>query len=187
MASLHSRPIEGFSSPYYADFAAAYEFSFPPSERRTRAAQAAAFADPRYRLECWRDQGAFIGFMGWWDFGAYRYIEHVAVAPGARSGGYGSRILLTWRDADPRPVYLEIEEPRDELTRRRLAFYQRLDFVENPGVHMQPFYQPGADGEQEDASGVPMQALSWPGRLSSKEHKEFLHTLRSVVWARLDG
>lgn len=207
MTTLYARPVEGVHSPYFADFWAAYELSFPLEERRSQNAQVAAFGDARYHLDCWRDTGAFVGFMGWWDFGDYRYIEHVAVAPGARSGGYGTRIMHNWRDADPRPVYLEIEEVVDELTRRRRDFYLRLDFVENPGVHVQPPYQhctpepeptpfpaavrnpsgqnPPEPEDPQKSAGVRMQVLSWPGQLSKKTHADFINTLHTVVWAHI--
>lgn len=177
---MQSIRIPDRAAPFYSQFQRACRASFPASERRSEAAQDAAFADPRYRLDAWLDQDVFVGFMGWWDFGDFRYIEHVAVVPEARSGGYGKKILSAWRNAAPTPIRLEIEEVVDEATRRRLGFYNHLDFMENTGVHVQPPYQ----GE---GNGVPMQVLSWPAALARDEHERFIALLHQEVWAHLQN
>lgn len=175
---MHSVRIAGETAPLYPAFKSIYEESFPASERREPGAQAAAFADPRYRLDAWMDGGLIVGLMGWWDFGDFRYIEHVAVAPGARSGGYGSRIMRAWLDQSDLPAYLEIERVVDETTRRRRDFYLRLGFVENPMEHIQPPYQGGGQG-------VPMHILSRPALLSPEEHTRFAGLMKNAVWSFL--
>lgn len=181
-------------SSLYPKLLRIFEESFPLSERRDEAAQAAAFADPRYRLEAWMDGSRLVGLMGWWDFEDFRYVEHVAVAPEARSGGYGSRILRHWLNMDPRPVYLEIEEVEDDITGRRRDFYLRLGFAQTPFGHVQPPYQlpapsgTEAGGGPEKAApgeGVPMQVLSWPGVLSEKQYERLFSLLRDEVWAAM--
>lgn len=136
--------------------------------------------DTRYRLDAWLDGGLFVGFMGWWDFGDFRYIEHVAVSPDVRSSGYGNRILTQWLGASTRPVLLEIEEVVDEPTRRRLRFYERLGFNPVPGVHGQPVYQ--GDGPEPV-----MQVLSWPEPVTERQRLDFIALLHSDVWAGLSG
>ena len=172
--------ITSADSPLYASFQEACAASFPDNERRSDAAQRAALRDPRYRLDAWLDSGRFIAFMGWWDFEAFRYIEHVAVAPQARSGGYGKSILTQWLGASTRPVLLEIEEVVDDLTRRRLGFYERLGFKQTPGAHRQPPYQGGGPAPV-------MQTLSWPEPVSEKERQDFVALLHSDVWSSLSG
>lgn len=176
--TMRSIRITDIHSPFYPAFQRTNKASFPENERRSDMAQAMALANPRYRLDAWLDNDIFIGFMGWWDYGDYRYIEHVAVTPEARSVGYGGKMLAAWLDKSPTPVYLEIEEVVDDITRRRLNFYQRLGFVETPMRHQQPPYQ-GRGGT------VPMQVLSWPDALSSKQYQSLIRALHAEVWAGL--
>lgn len=173
---MRSIRIQDEQSPFYPDFLRTNTASFPDDERRGPAAQSTAFADPHYRLDAWLDGETFVGFMGWWDFGEYRYIEHIAVSPEARSGGYGGKILQAWMTRSSTPVYLEIEEVVDELTRRRLNFYLRHGLVETGLRHDQPPYQ-------GDGNDVSLQVLSWPKAISPDEHARFLDTLHGVVWA----
>lgn len=170
--------ITGSESPLYARFMDVYEASFPYDERRSPAAQAAAFAHPRYRLHAWLDGTRFAGLMGWWDFDAFRYIEHVAVAPEARSSGYGGRIMRRWMDMAKTPVYLEIEKVVDEITARRREFYKRLGFADTGMQHKQPPYQ-------GDGPGVPLQVLSWPLAIDKAEYERFAALLFGDVWAQL--
>lgn len=175
---LQAVRILNANSPQYPDFQKACAASFPLNERRSEAAQRAALRDPRYRLDAWLDDGRFIGFMGWWDFVSCRYIEHVAIAPESRSGGYGKSVLEQWLGSSTKPVLLEIEEPVDDLTRRRLGFYQRLGFTEVPGTHAQPNYQGGGPEPL-------MQVLSWPGPVSEQQRLEFVELLHREVWSSL--
>lgn len=147
---MHSVRITGEDSLLFPQFWQTYEDSFPLPERRSRASQRAAFADPVYRLDAWMDGTKFVGFMGWWEYGDFRYIEHLAVSATARSGGYGKKIMRRWMDSSSTPVYLEIEEVVDELTERRLGFYRRLGFEETPFTHLQPPYQTGEQPEEAD-------------------------------------
>lgn len=164
-------------SPHYPAFRAANDASFPDNEKRDDALQAAALANPRYHLDAWLDGDAFVGFMGWWDFDDYRYIEHIAVAPGARSGGYGRAIVQRWLSQSATPVYLEIEKVVDALTTRRLNFYLRLGFVTTPMQHEQPAYRGGAP--------VPLQVLSWPEELTREQYDRFFAALHNEVWTGL--
>lgn len=172
MKSIH---IQDETSPFFAEALEVYRASFPPNERRTLAGQTQLFHSPKYRLDAWVGKQHFIGIMAWWDFDEYRYVEHLAVHPDSRSGGYGAKLMHDWLSWDERPVYLEIEEPVDELTKRRRGFYQRLGFVQNPGRHLQPPY----DGKGD---GVPMVVLSRPGAISQAQHESLLTNLHTQVW-----
>lgn len=175
---LSALRIHTADNPLYLSFYKAYAACFPENERRSETSQRAALGDPRYHLDAWLDKNTFIGFMGWWSFAPFRYIEHVAVTSEARSEGYGGSILKQWLALSEKPVLLEIEEVVDTRTRRRLIFYERLGFKAVPGVHIQPPYQ-------GDGPGPVMQALSWPAPISEGQRRDFVSLLRSEVWAHL--
>lgn len=140
-------------------------------------AQREVFVRPAYRLDAWfDDNGAFVGLMGWWEYDAFRYVEHLAIAPHARSGGFGSKILKKWMSGSEKPVFLEIDPVVDEITQRRLNFYQRLGFVENAIEHAQPHFQ--GTGET-----VPLRVLSFPAAMSAADFNAFRGALAADVWA----
>ena len=138
------------------------EESFPPEERRE-------FPD---FLRIWREEERFslffafdgeeeIGLVTIWQGEGFAYVEHLAVYPEKRSGGYGGSILRSLAAAHPLLV-LEIEPPTAGDALRRWEFYRRHDFVMNDCPYFQPPYRAG--GEK-----LEMRLLSRPMPLKSPE------------------
>lgn len=66
---------------------------FPCAEQRTLDHQITAFKADRFHLDVYLDGETLVGFIGYWDFDDYLYIEHYAINSDLRGGGWGSRIL----------------------------------------------------------------------------------------------
>ncbi len=79
------------------------------------------------------DPHKVIGFMLHWDFGHSVYLEHFAVSRNERNNGAGGRMLDSFieRNASKR-IILDIDMPVDDISKRRLGFYQRHGLVDNP-------------------------------------------------------
>jgi GNAT superfamily N-acetyltransferase len=87
-----------------------------------------------------------IGFLTYWKFESFCYVEHFATNPALRNGGYGSRAMAYLCDWLGCPVVLEVERPSgpdDEMPRRRVGFYQRLGFKLWRNDYRQPPYRQG--------------------------------------------
>ena len=65
----------------------------PIFEQRTQEQQEKAFSCADYHLVGYSEGDMFVGFISYWEFGSYRYIEHFAVHQGLRGRGYGSEIF----------------------------------------------------------------------------------------------
>ncbi len=66
-----------------------YEYSFPQHEKRTKASQIESM-ERGAEIACFCEDGEFLGFMIYWMFDTFIYIEHLAIEKGVRSRGYGS-------------------------------------------------------------------------------------------------
>ena len=85
-----------------------------------------------------------VGLLTYWDFGTFCYVEHLAVDPQLRGGGYGAQAMRHLCGLLRRPVVLEVELPDTELARRRIGFYRRQGFVLwDKQPYRQPPYKPG--------------------------------------------
>ena len=84
-----------------------------------------------------------VGLLTYWDFQQFCYIEHFAIDPAKRNGGYGKEALKAVRTLLNRPIVLEVEEPNEEMAQRRIGFYQREGFQLWPNAYQQPPYKPG--------------------------------------------
>jgi ribosomal protein S18 acetylase RimI-like enzyme len=158
--------IKSEDDPYFPAFREMYESSFPLSERRSPEDRRRLFSKEAYTLEAWAEGGRLVGFLGWWDCGDLRFVEHFAIHPACRSRGYGSRFLSEWMRESDVPVLLEIEPATDETTRRRQRFYHRLGFKDNDIVHYQPPYH-------RETQSVHLWLMSFPQPLTQASYEKF--------------
>lgn len=86
----------------------------------------------------------YAGFLTAWDFNDFIYIEHFAIDEAARNGGIGGKALKQFLASCQAPVVLEVEIPTDDLSTRRIGFYERLGFRLDTHVYYQPPYQKGS-------------------------------------------
>ncbi len=170
--------IEGIEDRYFEQMWTVYDYSFPYFEKRTLSHQATAFTNPDYHLDGYVEDNILVGFIAYWVFPKYVYVEHFAVNKAYRGFGYGTKFLGDFmKTYDGRTIVLEIDPVVDELSQRRLRFYKSLGFSENPFMHKCPVYRlntPEAD----------LQVLSHPGPIDCDFYERFNSDLREVVMRR---
>ena len=174
---LSAHPITGPGDSWFAHFIELYDAAFPEYQRRNDIDVAAVFRQPAYRLDAWLADGEFAAFMSWWNFPDIRYVEHLAVAPDKRSLGIGKKLLQAWLPTAETLVALEIDPVVDELTRRRLAFYQRVGFAENPDI------MHGVPSLLEREYITPGELLTWPRAITRPEYDRFQAALQDTAFA----
>lgn len=144
--------------------------SFPDDEYRPYEEQLALFQEPEYRIYY-----VSAGFLAVWEFESFTYIEHFAVDPDLRNSGTGSAMLQELVKKYQRPICLEVELPEDELTRRRIGFYERNGFVFNEYPYIQP---PISQGK----SPVPLRIMTYGGAIKQETFEEIKHVLYHRVY-----
>lgn len=87
-------------------------------------------------------EGRFVGFISWWDFSLFRYVEHFAIKEEVRGSGIGGQAIKDFVAMQPSAVVLEVELPSTgELARRRIGFYERHGFKAHADYeYVQPPY-----------------------------------------------
>lgn len=156
-----------------------YTESFPLYEQRYISDQAAAMKDPRYYCcSVWKD-AVFVGLLFYWKLDSLYYVEHFAVCQNRRGQGEGSACIEAFCKDKPITA-LEIDPPMDMLSRRRLAFYKRLGFRENPLAYSHPPYR-------REYSPHALSLLSRPEMLSKEVCIQFGEELESRVMAYAQG
>ena len=174
---LSVHPVTGLSDPWFTHFLELYHAAFPEYQRRREADLAAVFRQPDYHLDVWSADGEFAAFMSWWDFPDVRYVEHLAVAPDKRSLGIGQKLLRIWLPSSETPACLEIDPVKDEMTNRRLAFYRRAGFMENPDI------MHGVPSLIEREYMTPGELLTWPRTITRPEYDRFQARLQDTAFA----
>lgn len=166
--------ITSKDDPIYTDFTCLYEQAFPLHEKRTSKHQITALRHARYHLLCFLEQNTLVGFVGYWSFPQYIYIEHYAINQTLRGQGYGSRLLNALSEDTDKTVILEIDPIVDVISEKRLKFYKSLGFVENDYSHNHPPYQDGLNAHK-------LIVLSSEKAISSEQYLQFKHDLDDIV------
>lgn len=89
------------------------------------------------------EEGSPIGLLSYWDFNNFVYIEHFAIDANIRNGGFGQKTLHAFKKKVQKPIVLEVELPEDEMSQRRIQFYQRQGFNLWEQTYQQPPYRKG--------------------------------------------
>lgn len=167
-----------FTSPSDRGWAAAeelYRNSFPGKEQRSAEDHLRALGDPLFSADgIWRgDQ--FIGILYHWRHANWHYVEHLAISPALRGQNMGSVALRAFCEKAGQ-VILEIDPPVDDISVRRLHFYQRLGFVENPHTYIHPSFR-------EPFQEHKLVLMSYPAALTDPQAQEFADFIRDTVLA----
>lgn len=122
-----------------------YIGSFPPVERRKFSSVEVLLKKDNvpFNIIAATEGDELQGFLSYWDFGTFRYIEHFAVDVKKRGNGIGSGLLEHFiADCGKTPIVLEVELPEAYDARRRVDFYMRHSFIIWKRLHyVQPPYE----------------------------------------------
>lgn len=168
--------IQSVDDQYWPLLIDTYQISFPIEEQRPiKSIERLITEEKRYSAAViLEEDDTYIGLLTSWDFGSFSYIEHFAIKPEQRSSGYGTMALHAFMQTKASPIILEAEPPTDEMTKRRIHFYERNGFTLYNHDYCQPPYSP-------DRQGVVLKLMG-----NVTENKEFVisvaHTLHQEVY-----
>lgn len=167
--SLIKHRVTGVDDPLFGDSLDIYRTSFPVHEQRRVQDFPLAFAAPDFFYETFLNEaGRVAAILVTWRREEFVYLEYFAVDASLRGQGAGQKILEELRDSFPHRVILEIDPPEDDVSRRRLGFYQRHGFVPNPQFdYMHPPYT-------EEGEPFPLLLMSHERELEDDVYRKFV-------------
>ncbi len=134
--------LKDSESPHFDRAFRLYEKSFVYEERRDITEHRRVMKEDAYHCCVVTDSGVFIGIVFYWESDDFIYLEHLCVDEALRGSGYGSKILDMLKTYGKR-IILEVEPIVDEITQKRIDFYERNDFELSIQKHIQPKYHKG--------------------------------------------
>lgn len=121
------------------------------------------------------DDNTPIGIITYWLIDECCYVEHLAIEQGKRNSGYGKSILSDLKQRIQGRIVLEVEMPEDEITRRRIKFYERAGFK----LYNKPYYQPPYRKEDKP---LPMLIMAYGKEISDNEFKNIRDNIYKEVY-----
>lgn len=128
-----------YKSEHFKEVYKLYQKAFPEDERRSLSQIENCFSNKKYKLLGFWFTDNFVGFIEYWDFEEYIFIEHFAVSEKFRGKSIGKNIMKKMIGFGI-PIYLEIELAIDEISKKRFDFYQKLNFEKLAIKYFQPAY-----------------------------------------------
>lgn len=145
MNNLKRILVNSSKDKYFREAWELYSSAFPIDERRELKVQEQILGHEDFNFEIILDENGFVGFLTWWKFKNLIYIEHFATLGIYRGKGYGKKILQGFLSERSESIILEVELPHTEIDKRRIGFYERLDFKLNLHKYQQlPYRKNGA-------------------------------------------
>ena len=151
-----------------------YEEAFPIEERRVLEHQSYVLKNNNYHFDIIIDNNQFIGFLLWWDFGIYKYIEHFTTVAEQRNKGLGKTILNEFIARNDEPIILEVELPKSHINKRRITFYERLGFK----LNLQYYEMPPLRDSQ---TPLHLLLMSYPNKMSEKDVDVFIKKFHTTI------
>lgn len=145
-AEISCQELKEHSDPILDKVEKTYNESFPEAERRAFSLVGKLIEEePRFNMYVLSRNDAYVGFITSWRFASFTYVEHFAIDESSRNGGIGAESMKRFMGLCSTPVVLEVEMPADEMSKRRIGFYERLGYVLDNHIYYQPPYRQGED------------------------------------------
>ncbi|MRI01604.1 GNAT family N-acetyltransferase [Kriegella sp. EG-1] len=152
-----------------------YQEAFPIEEQRSFDGQAKVLKEINYHFDILIEGEELIGFILWWDFENYKYIDHFATAKAHRNKGFGKLILNKLMESTDKPILLEVELPTSSINKRRIKFYERVDFQLNQHYYETPPLKIGLPPLQ-------LLVMSYPNPISKKDLAIFVKKNHPIIF-----
>ena len=149
--------------------------SFPTDEFRPYDEQKELFLIERYKVYGNIEDGKLSSFIATWDFEDFVFIEHFATSPVFRNMGLGEKMLKHLASTLQKRLCLEVEPPKEDIQKRRIAFYSRNGFFLNTFPYIQP---PISKGK----APVPLMIMTTSGYVSEGEFLSIKNTLYREIY-----
>ncbi|GHU86094.1 N-acetyltransferase [Bacteroidia bacterium] len=118
-----------------------YETAFPLDERRDFEVLQKLFSEENdMHIQIEHLNNDLLGFIIYWTFEQFIYVEHFAISEIFRGSGHGTKMFNVFLKKAQFPVVLEVELPKNNVTEKRIQFYERLGMIQLHIPYTQPPY-----------------------------------------------
>lgn len=149
--------------------------SFPKSEKRDYPSQKNLLSISNYRPFVFKENDEVLALMAVWEFDDFIYVEHLAVDSKLRGKGVGSELIKNYLNRCDKRVFLEVEPPNCETSKKRVSFYEKLGFSFNDFYYLQQPLNPGD-------SPFRLNIMSYPEAICEREFDTYKKDIYKDVY-----
>lgn len=153
------------------------EEDFCFEERKNKNNELETFKNNNFNPNFIYDNNKLIGYICYWDFDEFIFIEHFAILKDLRNKHLGTKFLKKFIENNNKLILIEVEKPVDEVTTKRINFYKYLGFIINDYNYIQPSYH-----EKSSNSNIPMLILTYNQPITFDEYYKFIKQIKNIVY-----
>lgn len=116
------------------DFDAFYEILthyFPAKEVKEYAYLKTLFETNAAQAIVQKEGEQIVGGLCYMEVEDFVFIDYLVIIESHQGNKQGEKILQYFKNKINKPIVLEVEHPEDEISKRRISFYQRQGFILN--------------------------------------------------------
>lgn len=143
--------------------------------RRSKKGLVSAMSNNCFSANYILNNGKIVGYIDFWEFDKFIFIEHLAILSELRNRGIGTNFLKNFISSTSKDIIFEIESPDNIVSQHRVNFYKGFGFVFNEINYIKPSYHGGEHG-------VPLKIMSYKVPLKSQVLQEYIKTVYLYVY-----
>lgn len=159
------------------EFFKLYTIDFPYAERKSKTKLTQNLKDEKFSSNYIYYENNKAGYINFWNFEDFIFIEHIAVLKQMRGTGIGTKFLTEFAKNAGKNIILEVEEATNEVAAKRIHFYERVGFVLSDINYAQPSYH--GNGEP-----VPMKLMTYGEKVDEKTLKGYIKQIYKKVYEK---
>lgn len=153
-----------------------FEQSFILAELRPYEWLYSLFQEGKLKIYIQEQENDMVGAMIVWKLENFIYLENFAVQKDLRGQGIGGLMLEELKKMYPHDtIVLEVEEGKDEISQRRIQFYQRHQWIFNPYHFIQPQLR-------EKAEDIHLYVMTYPHAIDEQQFMKIKKDLFNKVY-----
>ena len=158
---------------------ALFEKAFIPAELRPYEKMLPLLEKGEFDVYGYYQNNKLTGALLIWEFDDFVYLENFAVDESVRGQGIGSILLDEMKTLFPHKLLiLEVEEPTDDISKRRIGFYERNVYFLNPFHYIQPTLR-------SNATEVNLMLMSYPESINVYSFDQIKKQIFRVVYQQM--
>jgi len=175
---MNNTNLKKFQRSDFDSFFKLMSEAFPIVEQRSYEDAKNLLYEDLYNIIVDKDEeDNIIAFIASWEFDDFNFVEHFAVDSKMRGSGMGTSMLKDYLNRCNNFIFLEVELPQNDISIRRVKFYERLGFHLNNFEYFQPPMQKGHDF-------LPLKVMSYPRSVNEKEFINFKNVVYNRVYKK---
>lgn len=160
---------------YFDSFFNILKNSLPTNEIRDYLSQKNLLSKNNYKPLMFKENDEILAIMATWDFEDFIFIEHLAVDTKLRGKGVGTELIKNYLNKHKKNIFLEVETPNSDVSKKRVLFYEKLGFYLNNFSYFQPPLNP-------NDSHLKLNIMSYSKCITEKEFDKYKKIIYKEVY-----